>query len=115
MAVEYGWTGFEGGELDAASPASLRGGVAGVRDVAPRSGQYCLTINPDTVLTNCRLWVASYRDDSPRMPSAWPTWVLWQYTDGSAGPMPHSVPGVSSCDRSFFNGTENDLIAFWGT
>lgn len=61
MAVEYGWTGFEGGETDAVITASLRGGVAGVRDVAPRSGQYCLTINPDTVLTNS--WVGYVRKD----------------------------------------------------
>ncbi len=67
-----------------------------------------------TTLSQCPLWIASYREGHPRMPAAWKNWTLWQYTDGSLGPEPHAAKGVSSCDRNYFNGTLNDLTAFWG-
>lgn len=66
----------------------------------------------DTVLTNCPLWLAQY-GATTRVPANWPDWTLWQYTDGVNGPPPHSVDGVGTCDRDQFNGTLDDLIAFW--
>jgi len=67
---------------------------------------------PDPVLSNCWLWLAQY-DDKPSLPRGWPSWSLWQYTDGTLGAPTPPVPGVGICDRSFFNGTTEDLCARW--
>jgi lysozyme len=69
--------------------------------------------DPDqTILSKCWLWIAQY-GPRPLIPVIWPKWTLWQYTDGAAGPEPHTVDGVGRCDRDQFNGTENELRAFW--
>jgi lysozyme len=67
----------------------------------------------DPVLANCWLWLSQYGPDAV-IPSAWDSWTLWQYTDGSVGPSPQPVAGVGACDRSCYNGTVDDLMAFWG-
>jgi lysozyme len=66
----------------------------------------------DPVLANCWFWLAQY-GTSAVVPANWPTWTMWQYTDGDAGPQPHSVPGVGNCDRDQFNGDESRLRALW--
>jgi lysozyme len=48
------------------------------------------------------------------VPAGWPTWTLWQYTDGAYGPQPYEVAGVGRCDRDMFNGDEAQLQALWG-
>jgi lysozyme len=68
----------------------------------------------ETVLQNCFLWIARYNTLLPQVPSAFPTFTLWQYTDGSAGPQPHRVPGIGRCDRNKFNGDEAGLKRLWG-
>jgi lysozyme len=50
--------------------------------------------NTDTVLKECFLWIAKYSARRPRVPAAFRLYTLWQYTDGSAGPQPHTVSGV---------------------
>lgn len=65
-------------------------------------------IKPGSPLLKCELWLADYVDH-PSLPHGWKAWRLWQHTNGSAGPAPHSVPGVGHCDRDKFNGTEGDL------
>jgi lysozyme len=67
----------------------------------------------DPVLKNCAFWLAQY-GPTPVVPPCWSTWTLWQYTDGGAGPEPHSVPGIGNCDRDKFNGTEAQLKSWWG-
>lgn len=63
---------------------------------------------PNAVLSRCDLWLPAY-GSNPNPPSGWETWTLWQYTDAGA------VPGIGSpCDRSRFNGTADDLAAWWG-
>jgi lysozyme len=58
--------------------------------------------NPTNNL-DCPLFVASYTA-SPSVPSAWPYWTFWQYTDAG------SVPGVSGdCDKDYFAGTLANL------
>ncbi|HEU4626232.1 MAG TPA: glycoside hydrolase family 25 protein [Steroidobacteraceae bacterium] len=74
--------------------------AAGIRD--PRQ----------TVLSQCWLWIAQY-GPAPLIPTIWSRWTLWQYTDGAAGNPPHEVDGVGRCDRDQFNGTEEELRAFW--
>jgi lysozyme len=66
----------------------------------------------DPVLSNCWFWLAQYGPTAV-VPPNWPTWTLWQYTDGAVGPEPHQVPGIGRCDRDRFNGTDSELRSFW--
>ncbi|MEA2759142.1 MAG: lysozyme [Methylobacteriaceae bacterium] len=66
----------------------------------------------DPVLVQCWLWIAEYAPQ-PFIPPNWQTWTFWQYTDGVHGPEPHSVNGIGSCDRDFFNGPEVQLRKLW--
>ncbi len=66
-----------------------------------------------TVLQQCFLWIARYNTLLPQVPPAFSTFTLWQYTDGSAGPQPHRVPGIGRCDRDKFNGDETGLRQLW--
>ena len=79
------------------------------------SGSYIkelLGSGKDPVLAQCWLWLAEYGPNAV-VPANWPTWTMWQYTDGSVGPQPHAVAGIGSCDRDQFNGTEDQLRALW--
>ena len=49
------------------------------------------------------------------VPVNWPTWTMWQYTDGAVGPDPHQVAGIGHCDRDKFNGSEDQLRTLWLT
>jgi len=67
----------------------------------------------DPVLANCWFWLSQYGPTAV-VPVNWPTWTLWQYTDGSVGPDPHQVDGVGYCDRDTFDGDLDRLYALWG-
>ena len=52
------------------------------------SGSYVKQLlgnNTNASLTNCWFWLSEY-GPNPIVPTAWPTWTMWQYTDGSVGP-----------------------------
>jgi lysozyme len=66
----------------------------------------------DPLLAKCWFWLAQYGNTAV-VPANWSTWTLWQYTDGNAGPEPHEVPGIGSCDRDKFNGDQAQLEALW--
>ena len=66
----------------------------------------------DPVLVNCWLWLSQYGPTAV-IPANWPTWTMWQYTDGAAGPEPHSVAGIGRCDRNKFNGPATSLQRLW--
>jgi lysozyme len=66
----------------------------------------------DPVLANCWLWLSQYGPTAV-VPANWPTWTMWQYTDGGAGPEPHSVAGIGRCDRDKFNGSAAALRRLW--
>jgi lysozyme len=68
----------------------------------------------DSVLGNCWFWLAQYGPTAV-VPQNWSTWKLWQYTDGAIGPDPTEISGVGRFDRDLFNGTADELRAFWGT
>ncbi len=68
--------------------------------------------NKDPLLAQCWLWLPQYGPNAV-VPPNWPTWTMWQYTDGNVGPQPHSVNGIGNCDRDKFNGTEDQLRALW--
>lgn len=68
----------------------------------------------DPVLGARPLWLAAYSKTPPIPQPSWPKWLLWQYTDGEAGPDPKSVPGIEGdVDCNHFDGTEADLRAAW--
>lgn len=57
----------------------------------------------------CPLWVANYKTQTPRLPTAWNDWRLWQY-DVLKKP---AVAGVDAdCDVDRFNGTLDEM-KFW--
>jgi GH25 family lysozyme M1 (1,4-beta-N-acetylmuramidase) len=79
------------------------------------SGHYIkqlLGTSHDPVLAQCWFWLAQYGPTAV-VPPNWPTWTMWQYTDGAFGPEPHKVNGVGRCDRDKFNGTEQQLKQLW--
>ncbi|SFV08021.1 glycoside hydrolase family 25 protein [Pseudoduganella namucuonensis] len=49
--------------------------------------------------SDCTLWVASYRDDAPTMPTGWPSpYQFWQYSESG------TVAGISGhVDMNYFN------------
>ena len=66
-----------------------------------------------------RLWLAQY-GDHPSVQASWDRYWLWQYTDGTSGPEPRSVPGIPGdskghldCDR--YDGTAEQLAAEWAS
>jgi lysozyme len=65
-----------------------------------------------TELSKCWLWIAQY-GPAPLIPKIWSRWTLWQYTDGAVGQGPYTVDGIGRCDRDQFNGSEEELRAFW--
>jgi lysozyme len=70
--------------------------------------------NPDSILGNCPLWYARYASSPVGIPTqVWPTYALWQYTDGDVGPQPHETPGTSGADRNIFQDTTQQLKDFW--
>jgi lysozyme len=80
------------------------------------SGSYIRELlgdNKNATLANCWFWLSEY-GPTAHVPANWPTWTMWQYTDGSIGPKPHSVQGVGNCDRDQFNGDMDGLTKLWG-
>lgn len=80
------------------------------------SGSYIkqlLGSNSNPTLAKCWFWLSQY-GSTPQVPANWPTWTMWQYTDGVSGPQPHSVDGVTgNCDRDQFNGALDQLLKVW--
>ncbi|HKR01263.1 MAG TPA: glycoside hydrolase family 25 protein [Pyrinomonadaceae bacterium] len=69
--------------------------------------------NKDTALSFCWFWLSEY-GPTARVPPAWDTWTMWQYTNGQVGPEPHAVAGIGNCDRDQFNGELDGLQRLWG-
>lgn len=65
-----------------------------------------------TAFSQYPLWEAHYTTAAaPQYIPGWPTWSLWQYTDGSYG-SPAAVPGIPAhVDRDRFAGTKAQLLA----
>ncbi|HEX8243944.1 MAG TPA: glycoside hydrolase family 25 protein [Longimicrobium sp.] len=69
--------------------------------------------HPNQTLARCWLWLADWRE-KPRLIAGWNEWTLWQYTDGGNGPEPRSCAGVSTCNRTQFNGDLTGLRKLFG-
>jgi lysozyme len=76
-------------------------------------GSSLLTALPNTSpLASCKLWIADYiAAAQPKLPPAFPSYVLWQFTDGSV-PTPLKTAGAV-LDRDRYNGTQEQLTANW--
>lgn len=69
--------------------------------------------NKNDILAQCPLWYRRYAPTPKALPTqVWPTYTLWQYTDGKVGGAPISVNGIA-IDRNYFQGTESELKAQW--
>jgi lysozyme len=71
----------------------------------------------DKELGQYALWIAHYTTASePDWPKGtWPTWSLWQYTDGVNGGSPKSVEGIEGpCDCNVFNGSRENCAKWMG-
>ncbi|HUN94163.1 MAG TPA: glycoside hydrolase family 25 protein [Burkholderiaceae bacterium] len=79
-------------------------------------GQYfkeLMGTGTDPILAQCPLWLAQYGPTAV-VPPNWPTWTLWQYTDGAQGDGPYEVAGVGRVDRDVYNGSSAaDLQKLW--
>jgi lysozyme len=66
---------------------------------------------PEPALAKCPLWLAQYTSapaPSPIPQQVWKTWTLWQYTETG------TVDGITvNVDRERFNGTADELTAWW--
>lgn len=51
------------------------------------------------------LWVAHWTTGSPTIPSGFPAWTVWQYTDKG------NIGGINPVDRNKFNGSRDRLLA----
>jgi lysozyme len=70
--------------------------------------------NRNPILSNCPLWYVRYADSPIGIPTqVWPSYTLWQYTDGNVGPEPHATAGATGADRNIFQGTTTELKETW--
>lgn len=68
----------------------------------------------DSYFAEHRLWWAQYAN-APVLQASWPTYWLWQHTDGISGPQPHTVAGVGACDCDTYQGTAAQLQTDWAS
>jgi lysozyme len=67
----------------------------------------------DAYLASHRLWWAQY-SAAPSLAPGWPTYWLWQYTDGHHGTI-NQVPGIGLCDVDTYQGTDAQLAQEWAS
>lgn len=68
----------------------------------------------DSYLGAHRLWLAQY-GSTPVVQPSWKDWWLWQFTDGSVGPDPHTIPGIGPCDINNYDRSPEQLKAEWAS
>lgn len=63
-----------------------------------------------------RLWLAQY-GSTPEVQPSWEKFWLWQYTDGTEGPEPHTIDGCDpmGIDISSYQGSAEQLAAEWAS
>ena len=59
------------------------------------------------VLSQCPYWPAHVGVSKPRLAGGWPTWQLWQFS------WTYRIAGCGPVDMNYFNGTEEELRAWW--
>ncbi|MFT4503174.1 glycoside hydrolase family 25 protein [Caballeronia sp. 15711] len=64
-------------------------------------------------LARCPLWYSRYNSTPKGLPvHIWPTFTLWQYSNGKDGPKPRDIDG-EGYDRDTFIGTDANLKSSW--
>lgn len=71
----------------------------------------------DTFFGAHRLWLAQYTPP-PVVQASWERYWLWQYTDGTGGASPNSIPGIpgdseGNLDCNSYDGTQEELATEW--
>ncbi len=122
--------------LDLERNPDLRGGTmsvdnarAFVQRVKDRTGRWPVLYSGASFLRDyfhtekdtigcCPLWIAQYGEEPHNIAAAWPTYWLWQYTNGHQGPAdqvryPRLTPGFGKIDRSVFRGDLATLTVGW--
>lgn len=69
---------------------------------------------PQPQFAGYRVWWARYAAVTDLHPT-WQEYFLWQYTDGHAGPKPHSIPGFGFCDCNTYDGSDDELRRDWAS
>lgn len=62
-----------------------------------------------------RLWLCHYTGGTPVWQKSWKKYWLWQFTDGTSGPSPHSISGIGNCDINSYDGSAAQLAVEWAT
>jgi lysozyme len=89
--------------------------VQGKMGVVPTlyTGEYLKSFGKQSTLLGYPLWLSEYGPQA-KLPAGFDTWTFWQFTNGVVGPLPHTINGVTGIvDISYFNGTVDELKAFW--
>jgi len=120
MALD--WEDSSAGQMSAAEAANF------VTTIFDKTGKYPLlysrtgfinhsgaTHSELETLSKCPLWLSAYSwgTTHPKLPSSWNKYTIWQFTDNNKGHGAVPVKGIGACDRDIFNGSEEDLQAFW--
>jgi GH25 family lysozyme M1 (1,4-beta-N-acetylmuramidase) len=117
-------------EQDLHSQMTLQGAREFLEEIEQRLGRRAVLYSANTIkgalgtkqdafFGSHRLWLAQY-GPTPKTQLSWPTYWLWQYTDGTAGPQPRSAPGIpgnsaGAIDCDHFAGTEEELREQWAS
>ena len=117
-------------EVDHSSQMTLEGAHEFLAEIEQRLGRKAVLYSGSTIkgalgsrndsfFGSHRLWLAQY-GSTPRVQASWSSYWLWQYTDGTAGPAPHSAPGIpgdarGNLDCNHFAGTEDELREQWAS
>lgn len=108
-------------EPDAGSDATTTAAGQFVTAVQAVTGRWPLLytgrwdVSPNVTGTNlpaCPLMLAEYGTD-PIPPPGWINWAIHQYSDGTQGPDPVTIPGVGAVDQSEFSGSAAELAMWW--
>jgi lysozyme len=68
---------------------------------------------PSDFFGSHRLWLAQY-GPVPKVPAAWDSVWLWQFSDGVVNSQGIKVPGISGqVDMNSWDGTDDDLAGQW--
>ena len=73
----------------------------------------CTGNRPDPAMAQYRVWWAQYNTAPTSLNPTWPTYWLWQYSDGTKGPDQKVIVGTGPCDCSAYDGGEARLQASW--
>jgi len=84
----------------------------GLTTIVYTSRRFLSTIGNPTGFGGLPLWDAWWQSSCPDIPDAWATWTFWQYS--STVWVPGINGGDAGVDVNYFNGTQEQLLAFAG-